>query len=62
LGLFLLFVLSGVFGVAKYLGYDDIWGRFKVFVYRLRRWRLYSQYRQVKEEDIDDASFFDLED
>ncbi|KAJ3091304.1 hypothetical protein HK102_000997 [Quaeritorhiza haematococci] len=51
LGLVLALLLLSGYALATYvLGYDDVWGRFKVWVERLRRWQVYRQYRGVATE------------
>lgn len=49
------------FLVARWLGYDNIWHRFKLMYHRLRLWKTFAQYEQVHDsppaEDIDDDVF-----
>ncbi|KAI8850476.1 hypothetical protein BC829DRAFT_442270 [Chytridium lagenaria] len=65
LGLTLALALLVGFVVARYLGYDNILGRFKTVISRLERMYLYSNYTnlssRVKEEDELDVNFDDVE-
>ncbi|KAJ3208238.1 hypothetical protein HDU67_006934 [Dinochytrium kinnereticum] len=65
LGLGLALILLFGFVVARYLGYDNIVGRFRTIMSRLERMYLYSNYtnlsNRVKEEDELEVNFDDLE-
>ncbi|TPX66836.1 hypothetical protein SpCBS45565_g04168 [Spizellomyces sp. 'palustris'] len=45
LGAVLALILLTGYMIARFLGYDKIWDRFVFFVHRLKRWRMYRNYR-----------------
>jgi hypothetical protein len=50
-------LLLGGYLSARYLGYDEIWDRFKAFVHHIRMIPIYRQYQSVnfdaREDELD---------
>lgn len=54
-GILLAICIGSGFVVAKLLGYDNTWNRFKLMYHRLKLWRIYSQYTRVSEDEDKDG-------